>query len=422
LSTKGERWAGLTALAHVFDLTGKVRAGTNRVELETPYWHGETVAGPVELLRPVSAAPAMAFERAEPDLYAVTVDGRRDLLLLDNMSGLREFAGGRTDAKHALASAETTALLQATRFEGARRLTLDARLPSDVAVIREGVKAAPMVELGTLTDNNSISLKLPEGELRVETTGWLMLTWKPAKAGSLRVRVRSSIARAVLVNGETKPWIPAGEWRTLTLGVPSAPAGVTTAKSAAGAYGAALRQGSAAERALLGAVAGKDWETALAAIDALSLVGGTPAAGEALRLALEAEFAARPDPPLRCWWAYSKMLHGPGPATPDLVTEKPKGIKRWRLRRALVTALGRLGHRPAIPLLIRMLEDGNDYFTVTSQISVALVRLGAMEALPALERWHDHYEINTQRNARLAASVLRGDISRAEFETRIGPV
>ncbi len=422
LSVHGERWDGLTALAHVFDLTGKVRAGLNRLELEAPYRHGETIAGPVELLRPVAETPQAAFERLDPDVYAVTVDGRRDLLLLDNGRGLRDFAGGRTDATHAVATATATACIQATHFDGTRRFVLDARLPSDVAVIREGAKAPPTVELGTLTDNNSLSLKLPEGELRVETTGWLMLTWLPVKADPLSVRVRSDVARAVLVNGVTKGWIAAGEWLALTLEVPTATVAGRSGQTAASVYAAAFRHGSAAEKTLLDAVVGHDWEVALAATDALSLVGGTAAAGDTLLHVLEAEFNAPPDPPLKCWWAYSKMLHGPGPATPDTVTETPKGIKRWRLRRALVTALGRMGHRPAIPLLIRMLEKGADYFTLTSQIPVALARLGATEALPALERWHDHYEINTQRNARIAACYLRGEISRVEFETRIGPV
>jgi HEAT repeat protein len=102
---------------------------------------------------------------------------------------------------------------------------------------------------------------------------------------------------------------------------------------------------------------------------------------------------------------------------PDL---PPLGIKRWRLKRAVVTALGLLGDRRAVAPLEAALARCDDFFPVTSQLAVALGRLGADSSIPVLERHVHHAEVNTRIHSQLALQLLRGEIDRATFEARVG--
>ena len=97
----------------------------------------------------------------------------------------------------------------------------------------------------------------------------------------------------------------------------------------------------------------------------------------------------------------------------------PLAVKRWRVKRAVVTALGRLGERRAVEPFEQALKRCSDFFPVTSQLAVALGRLGAPSSVALLERYVEHAEVNTRVHARHSLALLKGEITRAEFEERV---
>lgn len=384
----------------VFSIGEHLQAGANTIELESPSWHGETVAGPIELLRPIAAHPEVEFEPLGGPCYRIARDGATDHLVLDNRNDHVEIAGARTDAAHALLDAAgNISLVGMTRFELPGQARLASRAPANIA-LNPPTAPTSVVTLDSLTDNNTLDIDIDGARVRIESTGWLHVSRLDSGSRPVRLRVRGDVPRPIILNGEATGWLAAGEWTELEIA-------------------AANNQ---IEDSLLAAAEGDDddWEQRLVAIDRLGLVG-TEAAGARLLQLLEQENELVPDPPLKHWWRYSKMLHEPGPATPDTETPVPQGAKRWRLRRALATALGNIGHQPAVPTLTAMLERNQDFFACLSQVPVALGRLGAASALPALRRRWDHPEINIQVNVRLAVRFLDGEIPRADFESGIGP-
>jgi len=68
---------------------------------------------------------------------------------------------------------------------------------------------------------------------------------------------------------------------------------------------------------------------------------------------------------------------------------RPLGVKRWRVKRAVVTALGQIGDLRAVAPIEEALRHGTDYFAVTSQMAVALGRLGSQGSLDILEPLRD---------------------------------
>ena len=136
---------------------------------------------------------------------------------------------------------------------------------------------------------------------------------------------------------------------------------------------------------------------------------------------LKSELAQEADPRLTHWWRNIKMLHAPGKFTPDTENDTIQARKQWRMRRALVHALGCIGYREAVPVLMGMLRDGREYFALSAQIPVALARLEAVGSLPELEaQWH-HPEGNTMVAIRAAVRYLRREIDRCSFEKIVGP-
>lgn len=84
---------------------------------------------------------------------------------------------------------------------------------------------------------------------------------------------------------------------------------------------------------------------------------------------------------------------------------EPEG-KRWRLKTALILALGRLKDRESVPLMHRILSDSRDFYAVYSAGAQALGRIGGEEARAALEPALQETEINTFMRARHAAGAI----------------
>ena len=84
----------------------------------------------------------------------------------------------------------------------------------------------------------------------------------------------------------------------------------------------------------------------------------------------------------------------------------------------MITALGRIGDPRAVEPIEKALVRCDDFFPVTSQLAVALGRLGSSSSIPVLERHFHHAEINTRVHARLSLALLKGEIDRATFEAQ----
>lgn len=81
------------------------------------------------------------------------------------------------------------------------------------------------------------------------------------------------------------------------------------------------------------------------------------------------------------------------------------GVNRWRLKTALIVALGRLRDPAGVPLLGRILADNRDFYPVSSVAAQALGRIGGPAALAALGPALAEQEPNTQLRARAAAAA-----------------
>lgn len=135
------------------------------------------------------------------------------------------------------------------------------------------------------------------------------------------------------------------------------------------------------------------WPVQVAAAEVLGRHGVKEAAPE-IRALLEAEHAI----PTEQLYPSDEASGGAGAG--EAVA------KRWRLKAALIVALGRLKDRAAVELLGRILADGRDFYPVYSVAAQALGRIGGPGALEALRPAFDESEVNTRDRAAAARDAL----------------
>ena len=146
--------------------------------------------------------------------------------------------------------------------------------------------------------------------------------------------------------------------------------------------------------ALLAALHDPRWPVQVAATTVLGQCGCQQAAS-VLRALLEAEHAT----PV-------SVLYPPAGAVGEV------SGKRWRLKVALIVALGRVRDRDSVPVLGRILADHHDFYPVHSVVAQALGRIGGPDALPALAPALKDGEDNTQLRAKAAQAVLEVTVYR----------
>ncbi|MBM4032134.1 MAG: hypothetical protein FJ291_10150 [Planctomycetes bacterium] len=144
---------------------------------------------------------------------------------------------------------------------------------------------------------------------------------------------------------------------------------------------------------LVAALESPSWPVQVAAAEAIGR-RIIQAAAPALRKLLEAEHA-RP----------TADVYPPEDAQPGERTVEDMA-KRWRLKVALIVALGRLRDAAAVPLLGRILADGRDFYAVYSVAAQALGRIGGQAALDALAPAFRENEVNTHSRALFAKAAI----------------
>jgi HEAT repeat protein len=135
------------------------------------------------------------------------------------------------------------------------------------------------------------------------------------------------------------------------------------------------------------------WPVRAAAADMLGRRGARQAI-PVLRRMLEAEHALAP-----------AILYPAADAPSDGRPTEDLG-KRWRLKAALIVALGRLRDRDTVPLLHRLFTDGHDFHAVYSVAAQALGRIGGPEAREVLHLAQAEQEHNTTLRVRAAIEKL----------------
>ena len=402
----------VTHLPWFFDITDALRDGMNEITLTAPYFHGETVGGPVHLCAAREAEP-VRIARTGPDTFAATVGSETDLLVIEREGGPAPWAGGSTDARYAvLAWDGSVSACHVTALSLPSGLRLRSSAPCDLQW------TPARTALARTVDGASLEIAWDGGRLAAEVSGCVEITYQGALGHRLVIHLPSR--RTVVVNGIDRgqhggPACPDVE---LDLTPSAAVGGAPT--TAGEVYSLAERAGAAAGDALSSALRGPDWRVQMAAADAIGRLGVTKAVPVLLERFAGAE-AEIPYPVLTRWWRASKMLRGDNrPEGPDPSLPMPISVKRWRVKQAVVTALGRLGDRRAVEPLEKALQRCDDFFPVTAQLAVALGRLGSPTSIPVLRPHLNHMEVNLRVHARLALALIEGEIDRAAFEAQAG--
>ena len=406
-------WHNTGTLRILFDITASVKAGCNALELQSPYFHGESICGPCRLFGMKEAEPT-SCERTGPDSFRVTVGNLSNEVLHERDTGCGPWAGGETDARYALALHDgTIAVADATTLRLPGRMTLSSASPCDL----HWTPSATGV--WRINDRMPLAVEWEGHGLRVQLSGCLTISYHGTTDHHLTVALPHP--RGIVVNGM---WLgtrggPAEPIVTLDLHPsPIATAATITPQSAAGIYALMEASGKTAAPALLAALEHGAWRVQLAAADVVGQLELHEAVPILLRLFAEGEHEL-PYPELKQWWRWSYMLRNPdSPEGVEAGAPLPLAVKRWRLKRAVVTALGRLGDPQAVPPLLAALERDTDFFPVAAQLPLALARLGATPAIPILRSRVDHGEFNARVNIRLALAYLTGEIDSRQFETQ----
>jgi HEAT repeat protein len=401
-----------TYLPLFFDLSAAVREGDNLLELIAPYFHGESVCGSARLCEAI-ALPAIEVQCVGEDAFTVTVGAERDDLLVERTQGCAPWLDGETDARYAVRSAAGTVTACAVTRLQLDGLSVQSTCPLDLYWSPDGAS------LSALPLGAHVTLGWAGGEVQIEAHGALQIVYQGDRPYPLTLDIAAD--QQVLANGIRVHAADGQPHRAHPVVLSPNTMAPVLPTSAEAVYRLAEVAGVRAGEVLMEALRADEWTVQLAAADVIGRLGLVAAVPALLALFTAAE-TELPYPPLRKCWQGSKMLRGSTDEGPDPDLPLPLGVKRWRLKRAVVTALGKVGDSRAVAPLEAALLRCDDFFPVLSQLAVALGRLGAPSSLPVLEGCGHHAEVNLRYHAQLAAALLRGEIERAAFEAQVGAV
>lgn len=400
--------------AQMFDIGPACRVGENEVELRVVSFHGESLCGPVTLHRPRPVAQAN-LSAVGKDQWLVQVGRRQHQVLLGNRE-MVAWGGGRTDARHALLSADgELALAGVRRAEFANAgISVKANLPVDLAVSTAGQR------FGLLPANAHVIVRLPGGQVVVNAGCVLQVS---SSVPGLKLSFRMDETRDCFVNGQSMGRRGGPGDRLVVWIAPAVAAGDTALQTAEDIYRMADRLPADLDRRVEACLQSGDWRLQLAAAEVAGQCDVQSAVPALLRLLAE-EAAKPPHPGLGRSWSESKMnqaLMAGADHSPDTTIDPVEGAKRYRLTQALVISLGRLGDARAVTPLEQIMARGTDFFPALAQVPVALARLGSPSSIAVLQRQQDYGEINVRTHVHLALDFLNAEISGIEFETRVNP-
>jgi len=399
-----------THMPWLFDITAALRTGENTIAFNAPWFHGETLRGPAELFVAEEPIPVQ-ITRTGLDTFRVQWGTETDELVIER-EGPAVWLGGDTDARYACLNTDGEVIaFDVTRLSLPGKVTLRAAAPCDINWTPERTAFARLT--------GAVQLEWATGSLALEAGGCIEVTYQGTSAYEITLDAPS--VRQLVVNGTPNGFVggPASPKVTVTLAPAGAPP-ATEITSASDVYALAEHCGVQAGARFIAALGSADWRVQMAAAEEIGRLGITDAVPALLALFAEGE-SEIPYPPLTHWWSWSKMLRGDDRLIGlDPTVPLPMGVKRWRVKCAVVTALGKLGdQRAAAPIAAALLRC-DDFFPVGSQLAVALGRLGDKQYIPVLERHYNHAEISIRVHSRLSLALLKGEIDRRTFEAKTG--
>ncbi|MHB9023058.1 MAG: HEAT repeat domain-containing protein [Armatimonadota bacterium] len=411
--TRGIWQESSTYLPFFFDLSSALREGGNEITLIAPYFHGETICGPARLCEPLTVSP-VGVQRTGEDTFSITVGTEHDELIVERTQRCAPWLDGETDARYAVRSAAGAVTACAvTRLQLPGGVSFQSSCPLDFCWSQE------RASLSALPRGALVTLQWEGGDVRIKAHGALQIVYHGHHTYPLALDIEPE--QQVLVNGvcmHAADGMPHRAHSVLLSPVAAAPSAPIVAEEV---YRLAEVYGAQAGDMLVDALRSDDWTVQLAAADVIGELGLTQAVPMLLTLFAEAE-AEIPYPPLRKCWRGSKRLRLSNDEGSDPDLPMPIGVKRWRVKRAVVTALGKLGDQRAVVPLEQALLRCDDFFPVQSQLAVALGRLGASSSIAVLERCLHHAEVNLRFHAQLSYALLCGELDPQIFEAQVGSV
>jgi len=345
----------------VVDVSDAVRPGKNTVEIAAESVDGQVLDGPIALCTPREFGPVPQVRMVGPNTFEITGDGVNRTVLVNPLRKRIQAAGIETDAFVASLDERGFSVLNATVFEGSGwSLASDEPVSLSVADGRCTYAEGPR--------GCKARLSGPDGPITVELSGtYSDFSFKGPQ---------SVAASALKLVSDEKPRpfahpieLPEHE-QLLVL---------------------ALEKGRGAVPRLIEALHSRDWRAQAMAAEMLGIIGDERAVEPLIAL------LAEEDPSV----IYTRERDWPDKTIP------PRAARGFRVRQAVVAALGMLGDRRAVKPLCDLLERAEDYYTVHALAAKALGELGDASALPVLEKWLGPGEINARDFAREAVAKLR---------------
>jgi hypothetical protein len=398
---------------HLFDITRACRPGENLITLNVHTFHGESIRGPITVHQSVPVASAH-IHNPHPHQWAVEVSGQTSHVLLANQ-GMTIWQNGKTDARHALlcASGQIALAGVTSAHLPSHQISVKSNLPVDLSI------AEGSIRLGRLVPNATVVIRIADEVVVIRSMAVLQISSSSKSTLSFRL----DEPRTCILNGRKLGRRGGPGDRLVELKAPAHVADHLKIRSGDDVYRLADRMPRDFEDQLLACLRSGDWRIQTAAADIAGLFD-VHAAVPVLLALLQEEETKPAHPHLSKSWSESKMnsaLEDGVDHSPETSIDPVEGTKRFRLKRALFAALGRLGDSRAVAPLEKVMARGTDFFPSLSQVPLALARLGSPTSIPILESHKNYGEINVRMHVHLALDLLRGRISRTEFESRANP-
>ncbi|MEI6519856.1 MAG: HEAT repeat domain-containing protein [bacterium] len=402
--------------AHIFNISSACRNGENKLILTLNSFHGESIQGPITLHRVVTVKE-VSLTPVEKNQWLVAVGADKCNILMANESGRVNWLSGQTDARHAVYTANgelSLAGVSSADFPE-MKISVKSNLPIDVAFTDNSVR------FGILPNNSNVIIRIDNAKIVINATAVLQIS---SSAIGKTLACRMGDACECIVNGKTMGRRGGTGDRLVEWQISDTYNGAEIiVESADDVYKLTNSLPTDLDDRIISLLQSNDWRIQMAAADIAGVFDIQTAIPELLRLLAEEENKP-PHPPLIKSWSFSKMnsaLEDGVDKTPDLTIDPVEGTKRYRLKRALITALGRLGDKQAVEPLENIMACGDDFFPALAQVPIALARLGSESSIPILENNWDYGEVNVRIHVHLAHEYMTGKISKTDFEKQVNP-
>jgi len=354
----------LAVLPLFYDITDAIRPGENQLTLRSPWMHGETLAGPVTLLRRIETAP-VTLDVTSPSTASVSIGEQTDELLLPHDEQIVQWLGGQTDAHAGIRTHDgTIVVVNATQLELPNQTCIRLNRPCDFEWSDNRLQiihANQPVEVTITRQGKSESHTFHSTRQQHDHPYSDERAFPEAPACNAIPRKLTNVEHIRKINDQNQ---------------------------------------------LVRCLDDTDWRIRLAAVQRIGELKLSAAADRLLKL-FEQEETARQHPPSTKRWRWSQMLRpSDAPVGDDLSIDRERGTYRWRLKRAVIDALGQIGDERAVAIFEEAMARADDEFPVTASLAQALGKFGRPRSAVALQKHVHHPEINTRLAVRAALRQL----------------